>query len=65
MCEVKRERKWVTVAVDKETYDMLKVIGDEEGIMSISSVIKYLAKQYIKSHPELSRKTQEKPEENT
>jgi len=46
-------RRWVTVAVDRETYDMLKTIGDEEGIMSISSVIKYLAKQYIKQHPEL------------
>jgi hypothetical protein len=45
-----RGRKWVTVAVDRETYDMLKAIGDEEGIMQISSVIKYLAKQYIKSH---------------
>jgi hypothetical protein len=51
-----RGRKWVTVAVDRETYDMLKAIGEEEGIMSTSSVIKYLAKQYIKSHPELRLK---------
>ena len=49
-------RKWITMAVDRETYDMLKIIGDEEGIMSISSVIKYLAKQYIKQHPELRQK---------
>jgi len=48
-----KARKWVTVAVDRETYDMLKMIGEEEGIMQISSVIKYLAKQYIKTHPEL------------
>ena len=47
--EREKARKWVTVAVDRETYDMLKMIGDEEGIMQVSSVIKYLAKQYIKS----------------
>jgi len=47
--EREKARKWVTVAVDRETYDMLKLIGDEEGIMQVSSVIKYLAKQYIKS----------------
>ncbi len=45
-----RGRKWITIAVDRETYDMLRAIGDEEGIMQISSVIKYLANQYIKSH---------------
>ena len=44
-----KTRKWVTVAVDRETYDMLRMIGDEEGIMQVSSVIKYLAKQYIKT----------------
>ncbi len=47
--EKEKARKWVTVAVDRETYDMLKLIGNEEGIMQISSVIKYLAKQYIKT----------------
>ena len=51
-----KARKWVTVAVDRETYDMLKAIGNEEGIMQISSVIKYLVKQYIKQHPELMLK---------
>ena len=51
-----RGRKWITIAVDRETYDMLRTIGDEEGIMQISSVIKYLAKQYIKQHPELMLK---------
>ena len=51
-----KTRKWITIAVDRETYDMLNAIGDEEGIMQISSVIKYLAKQYIKQHPELMLK---------
>ena len=44
----KKVRKWVSVKIDEETHELLRRIGEEEGIMSISSVIKYLAKQYTK-----------------
>jgi len=44
----KKVRKWVSVKIDEETHELLRRIGEEEGIMSISSVIKYLAKQYMK-----------------
>jgi len=44
----KKIRKWVSVKIDEETHKLLRRIGEEEGIMSISSVIKYLAKQYMK-----------------
>jgi len=44
----KKVRKWVSVKIDEETHELLRRIGEEEGIMSISSVIKYLTKQYMK-----------------
>jgi hypothetical protein len=60
------KRRWISIKIDYETYEMLQVIGEEEGIMSVSSVVKYIAKQYIRERPylrdieELIKKMQEK-----
>jgi metal-responsive CopG/Arc/MetJ family transcriptional regulator len=48
-----RKRRWISIKIDDETYEMLQVIGEEEGIMSVSSVVKYIAKQYIRERPYL------------
>jgi len=48
-----RKRGWISIKIDDETYEMLQLIGEEEGIMSVSSVVKYIAKQYIRERPYL------------